>query len=511
VRRFLAIAALALLALVIGTAARAQESLDQVDQGKAPAAPETASEPSESDRNLAIADGKATPEVNGYFDNRFSYGLVDPSSPVSTRDAPSFAELAEANIQLRVNLGSKLHFVYSDLSLVYQNGWLFYDDDGSGGRKAIAKHDVPALRPFVVPSELYLSVTVKPWLNVALGKKRITWSSGFAFNPMDLINPRKDPTDPNFQRAGNWLARVEAPFEKFTLSGLVAPQALYTEQGIPYAMLVYPRYPPADGTDTRDNSSHYLLAARLYLLFYDADVNLVYYFSNHYQDQLPNKSRVGISFSRYFFTDYEVHLEALLSRGSARGFPNHDCATGGATCNPCAAFESAKIDSGTFYPRIIVGTRRQFSDESSLSIEYYYQGDGYSGPEFKDAVRLLARAKAAVGLAPAVQSSSGGALPQRFSFDPLRRHYLIASYSKPKIFDDWTVSAVLIAGLRDLSGLISPSVSWSTKEWLTLGLYGYIPIRGLGVGEAKVGGRSWSEYSISPFDFRVLFEARAYY
>ena len=32
-----------------------------------------------------------------------------------------------------------------------------------------------------------------------------------------------------------------------------------------------------------------------------------------------------------------------------------------------------------------------------------------------------------------------------FTFDPLRRHYLIASYTKSKIKDDFTISAVLIA------------------------------------------------------------------
>jgi hypothetical protein len=138
-------------------------------------------------------------------------------------------------------------------------------------------------------------------------------------------------------------------------------------------------------------------------------------------------------------------------------------------------------------------------------------------------MRLLARAKAAgiatpggMGMAGGStgimgQPQMGGALPQRFAFNPLRRHYLIASYTKPRIHDDWTISAVLIAGLRDLSGLFSPSVGWLPREWLSLTLYAYIPIRGLGVGEAKVGDSSWSEYSLPPFDFRVLFETRLFY
>ncbi len=448
-------------------------------------------------------------EVNGSVVERLSFTRVDPFGPVATRDTPSLLELGEVNAQLRVNLGDKRFFVAADASFFYQAGWLFHDVDALGRRVRVADHDVPALRPFVVPSELYVSLTPMPWLNVLVGKKRITWGSGFAFNPTDLINPPKDPTDPNSQRAGNWLVRVEAPFEKATVSVLFAPQVLSTQQGLPYAMLRYPSYPPADGVDTRDTAAHYLLAARLYLLLADADVNLVYFFSNRYQNDFTNTSQVALSFSRYFLTDYELHAEALLTQGSARSYPSHECAMGTTACDPAAPFAATKVGSSAFLPRLLVGTRRQFADESLLSLEYYYQADGYSPAELDDLVRLLGRAKTAASSTGG--SSTSGALPQRFSFDPLRRHSLIASYTKPRIFDDWTASVVLIAGLEDLSGVVAPSVSWSAREWLTLGLYGFLPVRGLGVGEVKVGERSYSEYALVPYDFRVMFEVRAFY
>jgi hypothetical protein len=343
-------------------------------------------------------------------------------------------------------------------------------------------------------------------VNLLVGKKRITWGAGFAFNPTDLINPPKDPTDPNYQRAGNWLARLEFPFEKFTVSALFAPQALYTQSGLPYAFMRTPDYPPASGIDTRDETSHYLVAGRLYALVASTDVNLIYTFSNAYQDDFRNKSRLGLSLSRYVLTDYELHVEALLSRGSARNFPVHECLTDASLCG--VPFAPSKVDSTALYPRVIAGTRRMFADESLLSVEYYYQRDGYSDQEFADAVALQAYAKSLPNLASA---NTGSALPQRYAFDPLRRHYLIVSYSKPRIHDDWTVGAVLVAGLRDLSGLVSPSIAWNAREWLNLGLYGFVPIRGLGVGEARVGESSYSEYGLSPYAFRVLFEARAYY
>jgi len=487
--------------------AHAQDSLDDLDHLVASQAMAVAESEVVPD-TAKIGNGKASAEVNGYASQRLAYQHITPAVPVSTRDTPSLAEFAEVNLQLRVELGRKSVFAYADLSCVYQGGWIFYEDDGAGGRASVANHDVPSLHPFVVPSELYLSASLRPWMNLLVGKKRLTWGAGFAFNPTDLVNPPKDPTDPNYQRAGNWIARLEFPFEKFTLSALFAPQALYTQSGIPYAFMRYPGYPPASGGDPRDQSSHYLLAGRIYALVANADINLIYYFSNAYQDAFRNKSRIGLSFSRYFFTDYELHVEALLARGSSRQFPIHACADDPSSCTPSSMLTTSKTEDNAFNPRLILGTRRLFADESQFSLEYYFQGDGYSDGEFADAVKLRAVAK---NLPSTAQSASDNALPQRYSFDPLRRHYLILSYSKPRIFDDWTINAVLIAGLRDVSGLVSPSVVWSAREWLSLGVYGYLPIHGLGIGEVQVMNGTWSEYAMAPYAFRVLFEARAYY
>lgn len=466
--------------------ARAQDSLDEL---------------ADSPSGAATAPRAS---VNGYVANRLSYTHVDVAGPSPTRNLPSIVELLEANAQLRVNLGSESYFVSGDLSLAYQAGWLYFGADGSGNRVETGAPTAAALRPFVVPSELYLSLSPRPYLNVVLGKKRVTWGSGFAFNPMDLVSPAKDPTDPSSQRSGPWMAKVEVPLERMTVTALFSPQELATQDGIPYALLRW----SDPGEPGHDDASHYLLAGRVYLLVADTDVNLVYAFSNRYQDVFEDKSRVGLSVSRSVFGDFELHLEALLNWGSGRGFPNHACATGSVTCVPDTAFTASKARSSSFYPRMVLGGRWQITQESFLSLEYYFQGDGYTDAEFSDAVTLLDGAyRAGLSTGGTVQ---GGGL-QRYAFDPLRRHYLIASYTSPRLFDDWTVNASLIAGLRDLSGLLTASVSWSAREWLTVTAYGYAPIRGLGVGEARVGERSYSEYSLQPFDARFSLELRAFY
>lgn len=481
---------IAVVLAVAGTAS-AQESLDALPPG--------------TDHDIV---GGA--EANGYLMNRLGYAEVDPAALAAVGPQPSVTELAEANVQLRVNLGARHHFAFLDLSLLYQGGWGYLAEDGAGGRRRLRADEAPALQPAVTPSELYVSSSPRPWLNLLAGRKRIVWGPGVAFNPMDLINPAKDPTDPSAQRAGAWVARVELPQESFTFTALFAPQPLLGASGLPSALLRYPAS-AADTAPGYDDEAHYLAAARLYALVADTDVNVVYFFSNRYLDAFEDKSRLGLSFSRVVFSGWELHAEVLLSRGSARRFPVPGCAADPAACTDVPAFALRRLEERTVFPRWVVGTRRQVSSDSFLALEYYFQGDGYSDAEFADALVLMAAARARGRPEGTGGAAAAGALPQRYTFEPLRQHYLMASYSAARLLDDWTVNASLIAGLRDLSGLISGSVSWSAREWLTLTASAYAPIRGLGVGEVRVGDQRLSEYALQPYQFRFLFEATAYF
>jgi hypothetical protein len=78
----------------------------------------------------------------------------------------------------------------------------------------------------------------------------------------------------------------------------------------------------------------------------------------------------------------------------------------------------------------------------------------------------------------------------------------------PKIRDDFTLSFIWIDNLQDLSSLVSPSLAYSATEWMTLSIYGFVPVRGLRSLAAK---ETYSELSLSPMKYRALFEARIFY
>lgn len=458
-------------------------------------------------------------EVNGYLSSRTTYSRSRVSGLIATDDMPQVSELLELNAQLKIPY-ARGSFVYADASALLSVAGGYRGINNAGDEVVLPSKDVSQVRPAFVLSELYLLHEFAPQFNALVGKKRINWGPGFAFSPTDLLNIR-DPTDPTAQRNGAWLVRAELPFEFFTLSAVFAPTVTKSVAGLPQAMLLYPEW------DKKDSEAHYQLAARLYALLWDSDVNVMFFWGNKSVDAFATKPRVGVTFSRYFFSDYELHVDALFQSGSTRDYVNETCVKSTAAALDCALRETvpiskARLNDPAILPRVLVGSRYQFPDESLLSVEYLYQADGYSQAEFTALVQGLQLLKDAKALgipanllpaAPGAASQADGT-PQRFNFDPARRHYLFISYQKTRIFDDFTAQLVTLVNLEDLSSLWTPSVSWSATEWLTLSAFGFIPVRGLdslGVRVASASGAYVTEYSNIPFAARVMFEARVFY
>ena len=455
-------------------------------------------------------------EVTGYVESRTQYQRSRVTGLLPTDSQPELQQLLELNVQPRQEYRPG-GFISADLSLFLQASGRYRGLDANGNEVPVAEKESSAAKPLVSLNELYVSHEVVPQLHLLAGKKRVIWGAGMAFNPTDLINPPKDPTDPNFQRAGAYMVRVEVPLEKYTFSLLASPAVLEQQNGLPRALLAYPKW------DKKDGELHYLLAARAYALVADADVNLMLFHSNLYGDAFEDKTRLGFSFSRYFFTDYELHVEGLVGFGSARRYPVGACLEDRPSAVGCvlrgeAFFSTKRLDEQKLRPRVLAGTRYMFGDESMLSVEYLYQADGLKRDELQHYVNGLALLRVArdVGLDPSGVDMGGSVdtgLPQKFSFEPLGRHYAFISYQKPKIRDDFTFNVVVMASLQDLSGLISPSLSWAATEWMTLTLSGFVPWQGPDALAVKVpeSDTHVSELSLMPIEYRGLFQVRLFY
>jgi biopolymer transport protein ExbD len=460
-------------------------------------------------------------EINGYLNLRGTFTRSKPHGVLPSDTQPELGALGELNGQLKVTYSPK-RFVYADVSLLPQAGWLYRGEDKTGKEVSVDSTNNVLTQPLTSINELYVLHEVLPELNLLVGKKRVVWGSGQAFNPADLLNVRKDPTDPTFLRTGVWMARVEVPLEKLAFSAVFSPSVLESAQGIPYQFLSYPSW------DKKDDQLHYLAAFRAYALIGDADVNVMAFYTNKYNDDFTNHLRIGGSFSRYFFKDYELHTEFVVGSGSARSYVNGACVGSVMAAIACAGnkqsfISETKLNDPTLNARILVGSRRQFDDDSFLSVEYLYQSDGYTPQQFQDYVNAadgLKQARALgvpLGAIPGAssfgQAVGSDGVPARFSFDPLRQHYLFLTFNKPRIKDDFTAQLVTIADLSDLSTIWNPSISWSATEWLTVSALGFIPAPGPDSLAAKraSNGKYVSEYTLLPLDYRFFLEVRLFY
>jgi hypothetical protein len=483
-----------------------------------PVAPPQAVTPAEPASDVGVgstgelSQGWLTTAVNGFLDTRFSYTQVDWRAPVPARDVPRYANLTEANVQLKFRWknpqsGEEVGEALADASFLYQHAGVYLDQDAAGNRAVIADHDVAALHPAAILSEIYGTWHLGEHAQLTLGKKRVVWGPGLTINPTDLLNPPKDPSDPALQRAGAWLARWEMPFEKWTLSLVGAAKTTVQYGGVPAGLVYYPD--ATKGQGLWDASPHFALAARVYALVAETDVNAMVYMTQRYNDQFEYKPRFGLTASHVFANSVEVHVEALGQTGSAR---LHFSATG---------LQDLR-DDGEFRAKVLIGPRLFVGDNGSLNLEYYFNGDGYSSGEFDDFVSgarklgQILRASSAglggLGSLAGVSSSDPGS-PQRFSFDPMRRHYALVSYNQTQLADDWTINALLLMGLEDLSGQVAPTVTWSVREWLSLTAAAFVTVPGLASQGGQVAGTSehYTEFGLTPTSWRAFLSARAFY
>ena len=484
------------------------------------------------DLGLGLGEPWLKTSMQGWIDSRTTGGYARVTRLLPANDTPHLANLTEANLQVKLDFRDRAR-VYGDVSWIWARGGFFYGDDGTGQRTDVGNHDVASARPGAFVSELYTLLRFGDRWNLTLGKKRVVWGPGLAWNPTDLFNPPKDPTDPTQQRSGSWMARLEGQYERFSLSLIGAGKTTRQSGGIPSGLVWYPDTQPALGydadgnqaSDGRDDDAHFVLGARIYALIADTDVQLFAFWSHLYNDAFRDKPRVGGAFSRVLGDSFEVHAELLGQTGSSRTYFDPSCTANLSSALGCAMSgttiaATTKLDDGKLRWKGLLGLRYQFGEAASATAEYFFNTEGYSQSEFDAFAGALQLRKSALrqGL-PMPAGAFGGfgatssdpGTPQKFAFEPMRRHYLFLTYMHPQLADDFTISTVVILGLEDLSGQLAPQLLWSAKQWLNLSVGAFITLPGASSLGAQTSAGGVSEYTIQPSLWRAFFAARAFF
>jgi hypothetical protein len=191
--------------------------------------------------------------------------------------------------------------------------------------------------------------------NISLGKKAYKWGKGYAWNPTGFLNRMKDPNNPDEALEGYITAEAEV-IKSFT--GNLKTLALTT-----VLLPVTDDFNDDFGKEADTN-----IAARMYLLLFDTDLDMMFYTGD------SKSTRFGVDFSRNITSNFEVHGEYAY-------FPEWEKVY--LQGNGNSTWREEAVHSYLF------GIRHLTEFNLTSIIEYYHNGGGYSSDELDEFYDLV--------------------------------------------------------------------------------------------------------------------------
>jgi hypothetical protein len=271
-------------------------------------------------------------------------------------------------------------------------------------------------------------------VGVRLGKQRIAWGSGFAWNPTNRLEPPKNALNTTLEQEGALAARLDWVPASSVSVVLVGAKTDTT-----------PRDLPVEGEKNERRSA----AVRARFLVRNTDVAIVFSGGRN------QRTLFGLDLGRDLCGSLSLHAEGSVYRGA----------------------EMPPARDGATFLRIVVGALRT-SGENALALEYFYNGEGYSEAQRDRWLAGLDASWAAAtnpALPPEGRQLALGAYALGVSVPyagglGLRRHYLHASWTRGGATSMWTGAVRTVIGLSDGAVAITPGVGFAPRGNLTLNL-----------------------------------------
>jgi len=270
-------------------------------------------------------------------------------------------------------------------------------------------------------------------LQARLGKQRIAWGSGLAWNPTNRLEPPKNALNTTLEQEGALAARVD--WTPTPWASVIAVAATTDAQ---------PRDRPVASAAAERRKS---LALRARFLAKDTDLALVVSGGEN------QRTLVGLDVGRDVAGLFTAHAEAAVYEG-AEMFPPRD---------------------GETFFRIVAGLLRT-SGENAFALEYFRNGEGYSDPQAEAWRSTLDRSwflatnparPAPVREEAAAAYAAAGSIPYSWGLG-LRRNYLHASWTRGGATSTWTGALRAVVGLDDGGWALTPGVGWAPRGNVTL-------------------------------------------
>jgi hypothetical protein len=271
-------------------------------------------------------------------------------------------------------------------------------------------------------------------VGVRVGKQRIAWGSGFAWNPTNRLELPKNALNTTLEQEGALAARLDwvpAPWASVVLVGATTDA---TPRDLPLA---------TPEPERRDSA-----ALRARFVVKDTDLALVLSGGKN------QRTLAGLDLGRDLGWA-AVHVEAALYEG-AEMFPPRD---------------------DTTFLRFVAGALRT-SGENAFALEYFYNGEGYSDAGVSRWLGGLDRSWELAhdpAVPPERQQQAlkaygfGVSIPYAYGLG-LRRHYLHASWTRGGATSVWTGAVRTVVGLDDGGFALTPGVGYAPRGNVTLNL-----------------------------------------
>ncbi|MBI4082411.1 MAG: hypothetical protein HY423_07345 [Candidatus Lambdaproteobacteria bacterium] len=321
------------------------------------------------------------------------------------------------------------------LDLGYQAGWL-----GAVFRGEAVREDSSAgVETDSTVQEAYLTAQPAPVFTLDVGKRVARWGKGYAWNPIAFVDRPKNPDDPELSQEGFVMARAVA------IRSL--PGALKTVDFTLVALPVREQVNDDFGAKEADN-----LAAKLYLLLWDTDLDLAVLSGG------TRSWRYGVDFSRNITSNFEVHGEWALLGDLPR-----------AVLEPNGAVTQQARTAQSW----LAGIRYLTESELTAIVEVYHNGAGYTADELTTFYRYVDEAYARFqagqpAMLQRAQQLLKGAYGQP---NPGRDYgYLRVSQKEPFGWLYLTPALTITANLQDRSTIAMPELIYAGVTNLELRL-----------------------------------------
>ena len=318
--------------------------------------------------------------------------------------------------------------------------------------------------------ELYLSYKPDPGLTVDAGKVSLKWGKGYAWNPVAFVERAKDPNDPDLAREGftmltaDWIRNFDGALRTVAFTPVVLPAS--------------PDLNPDFGV-----GRHVNVAAKLYLLYHDTDIDLLF---------LGNGSRsrrYGVDFSRNITSNLEIHGElARLEDVQRQSLAPNGVGT-------------LVREHATSY---LAGLRYLTARDTTYIVEYYRNGTGLGEADMRNFERFVDSAYAgylATGSDAALLRAANLARGSYGRPNP-GRNYLYLRVSQKEPFDIlyFTPAVTVIANADDRSFSVVPEVLYTGINNLELRMRAFF-----------LAGGNGTEFGEKQNSRRLELQARLYF